>query len=363
MIGSERVSGRARIARRHQPVHSGQRQSRMTSPKGSGLPARLCCSSSARPSSAVAAKTGGIDQPSHQGSSSSRLDGESSTISTGRSVTVGGATCPGWSCADSIAKRAVKMKVVPWPGVLSNVRSPPMSRASRRLIASPSPVPPYWRDVEVSACMKAWNSFPCCSWGIPIPVSRTVARSVGMARRVVGNRHDLHAQLDLALVGKLERVADEIGQHLPEAERIPHEPVRNGRQHVRNQLHVLLDHRRPERLGHLLEHGPHAERRFFELQLVRVNLREVENVVEDPEQVAGRRVGDAHELVRFRGEIALERQPAHVDDRVHRRADLVAHHREERSLGLIGRHGLLPRRHQLAMRRLQRGDGIVNRPS
>ena len=62
---------------------------------------------------------------------------------------------PAASCCASIAKRAVKMNVVPSPGVLSKVRSPPMSRASRRLIASPSPVPPYWRDVELSACVNA----------------------------------------------------------------------------------------------------------------------------------------------------------------------------------------------------------------
>ena len=44
-----------------------------------------------------------------------------------------------------------------------------------------------------------------------------------------------------------------------------------------------------------------------------------------------------------RGEVALlvverrvEQQAAHADDGVHRRADLVAHGRQERALGLVG---------------------------
>ena len=63
----------------------------------------------------------------------------------------------------------------------------------------------------------------------------------------------------------------------------------------------------------------------------------------------------------FGGRSALERQPVHVDDRVHRRADFVAHHREERSLRPIRLHRLFPRRHQVAMRRLLRRDRIVDR--
>ena len=35
------------------------------------------------------------------------------------------------------------MNVDPWPEILVTVRSPPISRQKWRLIASPSPVPPY----------------------------------------------------------------------------------------------------------------------------------------------------------------------------------------------------------------------------
>ena len=38
-------------------------------------------------------------------------------------------------------------------------------------MARPSPVPPYRRVVELSACVKAWKMCCCFSGGMPIPVS------------------------------------------------------------------------------------------------------------------------------------------------------------------------------------------------
>jgi hypothetical protein len=45
-------------------------------------------------------------------------------------------------------------------------------RAISRLIDSPSPVPPYWRLVEPSACWKASKMIRCLSAGCRCPVSR-----------------------------------------------------------------------------------------------------------------------------------------------------------------------------------------------
>ena len=47
------------------------------------------------------------------------------------------------------------MKVLPWPGVLATVISPPSSPASSRLIDRPRPVPPYRRAVVPSPWAKA----------------------------------------------------------------------------------------------------------------------------------------------------------------------------------------------------------------
>ena len=59
------------------------------------------------------------------------------------------------------------------PGVLSIQIRPPIISTSFREMVSPSPVPPCFRVVDMSAWVKAWNSFAHCSGVMPIPVSRT----------------------------------------------------------------------------------------------------------------------------------------------------------------------------------------------
>ena len=51
------------------------------------------------------------------------------------------------------------VKVDPRPGSLSTVMSPPIIWQKRRLIASPSPVPPYLLAVDEEACENSWNSW------------------------------------------------------------------------------------------------------------------------------------------------------------------------------------------------------------
>ena len=70
------------------------------------------------------------------------------------------------------------MKSDPRPGSLCTISSPPMRRHSFRLIASPSPVPPNCRVVDVSAWVKASKMRSCWSGAMPMPVSRTENRSV-----------------------------------------------------------------------------------------------------------------------------------------------------------------------------------------
>ena len=85
------------------------------------------------------------------------------------------AAAPSASC--SVAPHSiVTWNVLPSPGTpsLSTQIVPPISSASRRLIASPSPVPPYRRLVDASTWLNDWNSRSMRSGGMPIPVSRTV---------------------------------------------------------------------------------------------------------------------------------------------------------------------------------------------
>ena len=73
-------------------------------------------------------------------------------------------------------KERVKLKQEPSPASLTTSIWPPMRPTSCWLIASPRPVPPYWRVVELSAWQKAINKFDSCSGVMPMPVSVTEKR-------------------------------------------------------------------------------------------------------------------------------------------------------------------------------------------
>ena len=67
----------------------------------------------------------------------------------------------------------VKENVLPSPTMLFTLTSPCISSQSCLTIAKPNPVPPNWRVVEVSACVKDSNNELRCLGSIPIPVSIT----------------------------------------------------------------------------------------------------------------------------------------------------------------------------------------------
>src|SRR6266702_3538803 len=77
-----------------------------------------------------------------------------------------------FACVSALAGRRT-VKTEPLPGSLATVTSPPIMRASLRVMARPSPVPPYCRAVEESAWVNSSNSLACCSGVMPMPVSAT----------------------------------------------------------------------------------------------------------------------------------------------------------------------------------------------
>src|SRR5262249_14191744 len=77
-----------------------------------------------------------------------------------------------FTCESGLAGRR-SVKTEPLPSSLVTVTSPPIRRASLRVMAKPRPVPPYCREVEESACVNSSNNLACCSGVIPMPVSAT----------------------------------------------------------------------------------------------------------------------------------------------------------------------------------------------
>ncbi len=93
-----------------------------------------------------------------------------------------------------IASRAVNQKLLPCPGSLVTPISPSIISASRRVIASPRPLPPKRLVVDASACEKASNSVPCRSRAMPMPLSRTLNRSIAASLSLV--RHSTRTSTD-----------------------------------------------------------------------------------------------------------------------------------------------------------------------
>ena len=94
----------------------------------------------------------------------------------------------------------------------------------------------------------------------------------------------------------------------------------------------LLAHQVPDILQDLVE----IEVDILDRQLARLDLREIENVVDDAEQVLARTLDLQHVVALARRKVSLQRKMRQSNDRVHRRPDLVAHIGEEDALGFAG---------------------------
>ncbi len=68
--------------------------------------------------------------------------------------------------------------MLPFPYSLSNQIFPPCISTIRFVRASPSPVPSYFREKELSACQNSLNTFCWSSGFMPIPVSETEICSI-----------------------------------------------------------------------------------------------------------------------------------------------------------------------------------------
>ena len=172
---------------------------------------------------------------------------------------------------------------------------------------------------------------------MPIPVSRTEHLSCTFSPvRSISSM----LSANLAALGELHGVVDEIGQDLPETQRIAEQMLRDRRRDVRQELEPLLvgllRRQRRDRADHFVQ----PEVRGLDIEPAGLDLREVEDVVDHGEQRRAGVVDLAHVVALLRRERRLERQMRQADDGVHRRADLVAHVGEEHRLHLGGFFGL-----------------------
>ncbi len=92
-----------------------------------------------------------------------------------------------------------------------------------------------------------------------------------------------------------------------------------------------------------LDQVAQVERHAVEHQLARLDLREVENLVDDAEQAVGGLLDGCQVILLARRQFALLQQVGEAEDAIERGADLVAHVGEKLGLDAARFQGLLAR--------------------
>jgi len=147
----------------------------------------------------------------------------------------------------------------------------------------------------------------------------------------------VHTHDHFARLGELHRVADQIDHDLTKPRRIAAERGRKVGPDLAGELESLGVGARRERAQSVGNRVAWIEIDHVDFELARLDLGEVEDIVDDSEQCVAGRSNRFEILALFRGHVRSQRKIGHADDAVHRRADLVAHVGEEFALRLARR--------------------------
>ena len=149
-------------------------------------------------------------------------------------------------------------------------------------------------------------------------------------------RGDGHVQRHLARFRELDAVADDVDEHLTQPVGIADQAVGHVRVHVADQLQALPVRLHGEGAHRVAEQLAQLEVVGNQLELAGLDLRKIQEVVDQPEQAAGRRPHRVERLPLARAQRSIEHQLSHAEDGVHRGPDVMAHVGEELVLGAIG---------------------------
>ena len=145
---------------------------------------------------------------------------------------------------------------------------------------------------------------------------------------------------DLAVLGELDGVANEVEEDLPETAGVGADARGDVGVEVDDELDALLDGLLGEEVHDAFDDGVEVELLGEDLDLGGLDLGEVEDVLDDAhEGFAGGADGLNHFLL-VGGEVGVEEERRHADDPVHGGPDLVAHGGEELGFGAVGGLGL-----------------------
>ncbi len=155
--------------------------------------------------------------------------------------------------------------------------------------------------------------------------------------RILGGDADHHG--DAARVGELDRIAQQVDDHLAQPVRIADHRHGNVEGDGEFQLQALGLRLRREHIVDVVQQFAEIEVDVFDGQLASLDFREIEDVVDDHQQVLAGALDHARVVALLLGEAGGQQQVGHAQHAVHRRADLVAHVGEEGALRMAGRLG------------------------
>ena len=139
----------------------------------------------------------------------------------------------------------------------------------------------------------------------------------------------LVAHRHLAAFSELDGVAHHVGEDLADPSRVPLVPVLLHPVSGADKLQPLLLGAESERDGEVFHQGAEVKVEQLQVELARLNLGEIQDVVDDLEQGLGATFNGPGSPLLFVVQRTVQQQIGHADDAIHRRTDLVAHVSQE----------------------------------
>ena len=160
---------------------------------------------------------------------------------------------------------------------------------------------------------------------MPLSVTAKVNSRFAVAGRLP--RSDAHRHLPPG--GELDGVADQVDEDLPQPHLVADHRIRHLVRHADGEIESLAPHFGSDDIDRLSEAPPWRERFCFDAELSRLELGHIKDIVQNPQEGAGRTLGRFQILPQQRGEVFFQGEMEHAEDAGHRRAQFVAHVDEE----------------------------------
>src|SRR5205085_3512224 len=119
--------------------------------------------------------------------------------------------------------------------------------------------------------------------------------------------------------------------------------------HQVGQIDLFFSGPGGQQVERILDAGANVERLLFQFEFSRFDFRKVEDVVDNGQECVAAVANGFDQFALFAAQFALQQQPGHGDDTVHRGADFMAHVGQKFRLGTRAGFGGQPRGFQVAV--------------